>query len=86
MNEKDKIELEIKQLIEGLTNVLDTMNHTEQEKVFVCEETLGKLKKLNVDPEEVRQIIRAADFYHGNTTRYRTSEALYETFDKLKNI
>lgn len=86
MNQQEETSAELKQLIDELTNVLNSMNKIAEEKQVICEETLNKLKKLNVDPEIVRQIMRRADELKGKTENFRTTESLYETFDKLKNV
>ena len=86
MNQQEETSAELKQLIDELTNVLSSMNKIAEEKQVICEETLNKLKQLNVDPEIVRQIMRRADELRGKTENFRTTESLYETFDKLKNV
>jgi hypothetical protein len=89
MGQQDENASEIKRLIEELTGVLNSMNTIEeqkQEKQFVCEETLNKLKMLNVDPEIVRKIMRRADELKGKTENFKTSQPLYESdeFYKIK--
>ncbi len=70
--------------IEELTGVLNSMNNIEEQKQFVCEETLNKLKRLNVDPEVVRKIMRRADELKGKTENFKTSQPLYEITDSYK--
>ena len=76
-------ELEVRRLIEELTGVLNAMTNIEEKKQAVCEETLDKLRRLNVDADVVRQIMRRADELKGRTDRYATSEPLYETIRKV---
>ena len=87
MSQQEDTANEIKRLIDELTNQLNSINNIEeqkQEKQFICEETLDKLKRLNVDPEVVRKIIRRADELKGKTENFRTSSPLYESDETYK--
>jgi hypothetical protein len=84
MSQRDENAAEIKRLIEELTGVLNSMNNIEEKKEFICEETLNKLKMLNVDPEVVRKIMRRADELKGKTENFKTSQPLYEINDSYK--
>lgn len=88
MSQQENSASEIKRLIEELTGVLNSMSTIEEQRVqkqFICEETLDKLRRLNVDPEVVRKIMRRADELKGKTENFRTSQALYES-DEIINI
>ena len=87
MNQQEINTDEIKRLINELTDALHSIENTEveiKEKQFICEETLDKLRRLNVDPEIVRKIMKRADELKGKTENFRTSQALYETISKIK--
>jgi hypothetical protein len=89
MSQQEDSASEIKRLIEELTGVLNSMSNIEEQRVqkqFVCEETLDKLRRLNVDPEVVRKIMRRADELKGKTENFRTSESLYESSEIIKII
>lgn len=74
---------ELKRLVEELTTVLNTLTHAEEERKVVCEETLDKLKRLNVDVDVVRKIMKRADELKGKTENFRTSNPLFEEINRL---
>ena len=84
MNQNEINVDEIKSLINQLTDALNTIENTIEEKQFICEETLDKLRRLNVDPNIVRKIMKRADELKGKTENFRTSQALYETISRIK--
>jgi hypothetical protein len=87
MSQQEDAANEIKRLIEELTITLNTINNIEeqkQEKQFICEETLDKLRRLNVDPEVVRKIMKRADELKGKTENFKTQAPLYEADETYK--
>lgn len=87
MSQQEEAANEIKRLIEELTITLDSITNIDvqkQEKQFICEETLDKLRRLNVDPEVVRKIMRRADELKGKTENFNTSAPLYEADETYK--